>query len=92
MFVETITSPRTHWEDWNRKLRMLDDPPEALVAAVVWEVGDGRVTALHLWDTPASVGDFYLERVRELVEAEGEPADKPSRHGEPVATYFRQSG
>jgi len=65
------------------------DPPEALAATIVWESGDGQVTSLNVWDTPGAVADFYMERVRPLVEAEGEPSNKPQRHGEPVAFYRR---
>ena len=30
-----------------------------------------------------------IERVRPIVEAEGEPTNKPKRHGEPLAFYLR---
>jgi hypothetical protein len=32
-----------------------------------------------------------MERVWPFVEAEGEPANKPQRHGEPLAFYLRPS-
>jgi len=34
--------------------------------------------------------DFYMERVRPFVETDGEPPDKPERHGQPIASYFRR--
>ena len=89
MFVETITSSRDEWERFNERLRMLDDPPAALVASVVWEAGDGLVTALNVWDSPEAVGDFFIERVQSAIQASGAPAATPERHGEPLALYVR---
>ena len=53
------------------------------------EPGDGTITNVNVWDSPAAVGEFYLERVRAIVEADGEPEHKPIRHGEPVHVYVR---
>ena len=47
MFVETITAPREEWERMTEKLRVMSDPPEALVATVAWVGKDGLVTALE---------------------------------------------
>src|SRR2546428_2889320 len=77
MFLETVTAPRDEWEHWNERLRMLSDPPRALVAAITWNAGDGQVTSLNLWETPEAVADFFMERVRPILEAEGEAANKP---------------
>jgi hypothetical protein len=90
MFVETIALPRSEWERWHERLRYATDPPEALVAMIVWDSGDGQVTGVNLWETPKAIADFYLERVAPIVEAEGEPANKPQRHGEPLAFYLRR--
>jgi hypothetical protein len=89
MFDETIALPRPEWERWHERLRYSSDPPDALVATIVWSSGEGQVTGVNLWDSPAAVGDFYLERVGPIVEMEGEPANKPQRHGEPLAVYLR---
>jgi hypothetical protein len=89
MFVETIDLPRAEWERWYERLRYVTDPPEALAATIVWESGGGQVRGVNLWDTPKAVADFYLERVRPIVEVEGEPEHKPQRHGEPLAIYLR---
>ena len=89
MFIETITSPRDAWDDWNEKLRMLSDPPDALVAAIAWSDSEESVTQVNVWDAPGAVSDFYVERVLPLVEAEGEPENKPRRHGQPLAVYVR---
>jgi hypothetical protein len=47
------------------------------------------VTGVNLWDTSEAIADFYLERVRPIVASEGEPTNKPQRHGEPLAVYLR---
>ena len=41
------------------------------------------------WDTPAAIADFYVERVGPIVAAEGEPTNKPQRHGEALSFYSR---
>lgn len=89
MFVETIVLPRREWERWHEGLRLSADPPEGLIAAIAWDSGDGRVTGVNVWETPAAIADFFVERVGPFVEVEGEPADKPRRHGEPLAFYLR---
>ena len=38
---------------------------------------------------PHSTCSDYLERVRPIVEVEGEQEHKPQRHGEPLAIYLR---
>ena len=35
--------------------------------------------------------DCDMERVKPIVEVEGEPSTKPQRHGEPLAVYLRHS-
>jgi hypothetical protein len=90
VFVETITAPRDEWERWTERLRVVSDPPAALVASVAWVGADGLVTALNVWDSPDAVADFYVERVGAIVQAEGEPPNKPQRHGTPLAVYFRR--
>jgi hypothetical protein len=89
MFVETIVLPRPEWERWEERLRYSTDPPKALIATIVWDSGDGQVTGVNVWDTPGAIADFYMERVMPVVEAEGEPTNKPQRHGEPLAFYLR---
>ena len=89
MFLETLTSPRAEFEQWSARLRMIEDPPPGLLASVAWASGDDEVTVVNVWETPAAVGDFYLERVRHVVEAVGEPESKPQRHGPPVHFWTR---
>jgi hypothetical protein len=89
VFVETIVLPRQEWEHWHESLRLSADPPETLIATIAWDSGDGEVVGVNVWETPGAVADFYLERVGPMVEAEGEPSNKPRRHGEPLAFYLR---
>ena len=74
MFVETIVLPRREWERWHERLRLVDDPPEALIASIAWDSADGEVTGVSVWETPEAIADFFMERVRPFVEAEGEPS------------------
>jgi len=90
MFVETIDLPREEWERWHDLLRYTTDPPEALVATIAWDSGDGQVRGVNLWDTPEAIADFYVERVGPIVATEGAPTNKPQRHGEPLALYIRK--
>jgi hypothetical protein len=90
MFVETIGLPRAEWERWHERLHYSTDPPEALIATIVWDSGDGQVTGVNVWDTPEAIADFYMERVWPIVEVEGEPSRKPQRQGEPLAFYLRR--
>ena len=89
MFVESVTAPREIWQLWSNRLRLFSEPPVALVAAVAWDTGDGSITNLNVWDDASAIGDFYLERVQAVAQAEGQPDYKPVRHGNPVAAYFR---
>jgi hypothetical protein len=90
MFVETITAPNEEWQQWAERLRILSDPPAALVATIAWSATPGQVTALNVWDSPEAVSDFFVERVHPIVADEGAPAVSPTRHGEPVAVYIRR--
>lgn len=89
MFIETITQAHDDWKTWSEKLRVFADPPEALIAAIAWESGDGQITQLNVWDNPAAVGDMFMERTAAVIEELGEPASKPQRHGPPVSVYLR---
>ena len=90
MFIETIVLPRQEWERWQERLRFFDDPPSAVITSIAWDSGKGQVTSVTVWETPEAIADFFMERVRPVVEAEGEPPNKPRRHGEPVAFYLRR--
>jgi hypothetical protein len=91
MFVETITAPAEVWRHWTDRLRLFTDPPDALFGSIAWDNGNGTISAVNIWDNPSVVADFFLERVEPVIAAEGKPDYKPVRHGEPVASYFRQA-
>jgi hypothetical protein len=54
------------------RLRLYSDPPAALAATVAWDIGDGMITSVNVWDSPTAVGDFFIERIQPVIEAEGE--------------------
>ena len=91
MFVETITVPGEVWHHWTDRLRLFSEPPGTLLASIAWDNRDGTVSAVNVWDNPSAVADFFMERVEPVIAAEGEPSYKPVRHGEPIASYFRQA-
>ena len=53
-------------------------------------LGDGMVTSLNVWDNPGAISDFFMERTLPLIQEEGEPENKPQRHGEPISVYMRK--
>jgi hypothetical protein len=84
VFVETIHLPRGEWERWHERLRYTDDPPEALVATIAWDSGDGLVMSVNVWDTPGAIADFFMEFGRSWNPAANLPtslsdAPNPSR-------------
>ncbi len=89
MFVESITQPTDEWERWSEKLRMYAEPPQGLAVSIAWDNGDGSITQLNVWDAPGAIADNYMDRILPIVQAEGEPEHKPTRHGEPLAIYLR---
>jgi hypothetical protein len=78
MFVERVTAPRAEFDEWHERLRLVSDPPSALVASFSWET-DGEVTTINVWDSPDAIADFFIERVHAIVEQHGPPAHKPQR-------------
>ena len=88
-FIETIVAPHAEWKTFTDRIRLFSEPPAALMAAIAWDGGEGRVVQVNLWDEPSAVADFFIERVMPVVERYGAPSSKPARHGPPVASYFR---
>ena len=91
MFIERVIAPREEFDLWDERLRMVDEPPAALIASIAWE-SEGEVTCVNVWDSPDAIADFFLERVQPFVEAEGPPAHKPERLGHAVRAYVRAGG
>lgn len=88
MFVDIVTTSVAEYEAIERATKVYSDPPEALLAAIVWEAEDpGRVTALHVWRTPEERGDFAMNEVMPLAEA-GKVTSSPKRL-RPVKVFLR---
>lgn len=92
MFVERVILPRAEWEDWTGRLRLLTEPPAALVACVAWRSEDDTITSINVWDSASDVADFFIERAQPVVEAHGPPSRKPERMGQTVGAYVRGNG
>jgi hypothetical protein len=88
MFVERVTAPRAESDAWDERLRLVSDPPSALVASFSWDT-DGEVTTINVWDSPDAIADFYIERVHTAVEEHGPPVNKPERLGPALRAYVR---
>ncbi len=58
VFIERVTAPREEFELWDARLRMVTEPPPALVVSVAWE-SDGEVTCVNVWDSPEAIADFF---------------------------------
>jgi hypothetical protein len=89
MFVETVSAPRVEWQTWTERLRLFADPPPALVSSIAWSADGSTIINVNVWESASAIADFYLDRVQPVIEAHGQPAYKPVRHGEPVAVYVR---
>ena len=89
MFVERVTLPRAEWEEWTGRLRLLTEPPAALVASFAWQSEDDTVTSINVWDSAADIADFFVDRAQPIVETEGPPSGKPERLGDAISAYFR---
>jgi hypothetical protein len=69
VFIDRVTTSRTALEEVIREGRLLSDPPEAMVAMLSWEVEDGQVTTITVWDSASERGAFAAERMMPLFEA-----------------------
>jgi hypothetical protein len=92
VFVERVILPRAEWEEWTGRLRLLTEPPAALVACFAWRSEDDTITSINVWDSAPDVADFFIERAHPIVEAHGPPSRKPERMGETVSAYVRPDG
>ena len=67
----------------------LTTQPEALIASIAWDLGEGEVAGVNVWENAdGHKATSSWTRVRPFVEAEGEPPTPPKRHGEPLAFYL----
>ena len=78
MFVETIVLPRREWERWNERLRLAADPPEALIASIAWDSGDGEVTGVNVWETPGPLPTSSWSELGRSWRPRASPPTSPS--------------
>jgi hypothetical protein len=89
MFIEMITAPTEEFQQWTERLRLVSDPPDALVASFAWRSGDGTIASINVWDSASDIADFFIDRVQAIVDEKGPPEHKPERLGEAVHAYIR---
>jgi hypothetical protein len=91
VFIDSVTISRSALEEVVREGRLLSDPPEAMVAMFSWEVEDGQVTSITVWDSASERGAFAAERMMPLFEAGvlGEEHGSP-RPVKTVHAYVRE--
>lgn len=69
MFIDIVTTSRSALEDVIREGRLLSDPPKAMIAMLSWELEDGQVRTITVWDSASERGAFAAERMMPLFEA-----------------------
>ncbi|HKJ57481.1 MAG TPA: hypothetical protein VJ978_16000 [Nitriliruptoraceae bacterium] len=79
MFMDKVTTDRNALDEVMAASRLLDDPPDGLLAALSWEHGDGQATMVTLWESPGARGQVAMERMMPLFES----GALDERHGEP---------
>jgi hypothetical protein len=88
MFVDIVTTSVAEYEAIESATKLYSDPPEALLAAIVWEAEEpGQVTALHVWRSPGERGDFAMNEIMPLAQA-GRVTSSPKRL-RPVKVFLR---
>jgi hypothetical protein len=86
VFVERVTLGRAEWEEWTGRLRVLTEPPAALVACLAWRSEDDTITFINVWDSASDVADFFLERAQPIIETAARLADAIGDHHLPFVT------
>ncbi|MBY5163922.1 hypothetical protein [Salsipaludibacter albus] len=79
MFMDKVTTDRDALDEVMDASRLLDDPPDGLLAALSWDDGDGRATMVSLWESPGARGQAAMERMMPLFES----GVLDERHGDP---------
>ena len=79
MFMDKVTMDREALDEVMDASRLLDDPPDGLLAALSWEDGDGQATMVSLWESPGARGQAAMERMMPLFES----GVLDERHGDP---------
>lgn len=78
VFVEVVEGPVSDWELVRQHSRLIDDPPDGLLACVVTPVGDDGMHAVMVWETPGQRGDWAAAVMMPLFES-GALADLTSK-------------
>jgi hypothetical protein len=89
VFVERVTLPHAEWEEWTGRLRLLTEPPSALVASFAWRSENHTITSINVWNSASDIADFFLDRAQPIIETEGPPSRKPERLGDAIRAYIR---
>ena len=71
VFVERVTLPHAEWEEWTGRLRLVTEPPSALVASFARQSEDDTITSINVWDSASDIADFFLDRASQVIEPEG---------------------
>lgn len=90
MYMDKVTTTRDAAEEVYSASRLLDDPPESLLALLAWEEEDGQVTTVSVWESAASRGQVAADRFMPLFDQ----GVLDERHGSPhpvptVRIYLR---
>ena len=88
MFVQTVISSRAEFDEAHRLLDIAADPPDTLLAAIAFSSGEDEVTLVNVWESPAAVAEFFVERIHSRTEGKGLSGQNIPR-GEPVFFWTR---
>jgi hypothetical protein len=80
MYMDKDTTSRDGAEEAWEAIKLLDDPPESLLALLSWEEADGQVTSVYVWESAADRGQVAAERVMPLFQ---QGILNEERHGSP---------
>jgi hypothetical protein len=69
MFVEVVEGPLRDWESVREHSRLVDDPPDGLLACVVTPVGDDAMHGVMVWETAAQRGEWAAAVMMPLFES-----------------------
>lgn len=67
MFMDKVVTTRDAAEEVWEASKLLDEPPDSLLALLSWEE-DGQVTTVSVWESAADRGQVAAERMMPLFE------------------------
>lgn len=91
MFVEFVSGARRDWETVRDKSRVLEDPPDGLLACIALPKGDDEMSTVMVWESADVRGTWAAEVMMPLFEA-GEFADVASNPSpiQPIDVYIKR--